>query len=71
MAKAVEETVKHCKHCKRKTKHIRNTEKTGLIMFLVHIALTIVTAGVWLVILVIWLILNAKIGGWTCSECGK
>ncbi len=71
LAKAIEETLKHCKRCNKTTKHYRNINKTGLIMFLVHLVLTVVTAGVWLVILVIWLILNMKIGGWKCSECGK
>lgn len=71
MAKAIEETLKHCSKCNRKTVHLRNTNKTGLIMFLVHIVLTVITTGVWLILLVIWLILNAKIGGWTCNECGR
>ena len=71
MAKAIEETLKHCSKCNKKTVHMRNANKTGLVMFLVHIVLTIVTYGIWLVLLVIYLILNAKIGGWTCRECGK
>lgn len=71
MAKALEQKIKACKHCKKKTVHNRTTNKTSLIMFLVHIVLTVVTAGVWLVLLIVWMILNAKIGGWTCQECGK
>ena len=70
MAKAIEETLKKCTNCKRKTKHIRNITKSSSVMILVHIALTLVTMGVWLVLLLIWTILNAKVGGWTCSECG-
>jgi len=34
-------------------------------MFLVHLCLTAVTAGVWFILLVIWLLLNKKIGGCT------
>ncbi len=71
MAKAVEETIKKCRKCKKKTVHMRNTNKMGLGMFLVHLVLTVITAGVWLVLLIIVMILNTRIGGWTCSECGK
>lgn len=71
MAKAIEETIKKCSRCKKPTVHMRNTEKTSAIMFLVHLVLTVLTAGVWLIILVIWLVLNAKLGGWICKECGK
>jgi hypothetical protein len=71
MAKAIEETLKQCSSCRRKTIHVRNTENTGLIMFLVHIVLTVATAGIWLVLIVIWKILNTKVGGWTCKDCGK
>lgn len=69
MPKAIEETLKYCPHCKKKTRHYRNTNKTGLLMFLVHLVLTVVTFGGWLVLLVIWMILTKKVGGWTCSEC--
>ncbi|EOX4447594.1 hypothetical protein ACK6W9_002553 [Vibrio alginolyticus] len=69
MPQAIEETIKHCKKCNKLTKHMRSYHKTGLIMFLVHICLTIVTAGVWLVLLIIWMLLNKKIGGWKCQEC--
>ena len=69
MAKALEETFKKCTTCNRKTVHVRNINKTGLAMFLVHLCLTIVTAGVWLILLIIWLLLNKKIGGWTCKNC--
>ena len=69
MAKEIEETLKHCSMCNKQTKHMRNNTKTGLVMFLVHLVLTVFTWGVWLVLLIIWKILNTKIGGWTCSEC--
>ena len=71
MAKALEETLKFCKHCQRKTKHQRTYSKTGLVAFLVHLVLTIFTAGAWLVLLVLWKLLTTKVGGWTCAECGK
>ena len=71
MAKIIEETLMHCGKCKKKTIHLRNGSKTGLLMFLVHLVLTVMTFGVWLVIVVVWMVLNAKIGGWMCKECGK
>ena len=40
-------------------------------MLLVHLVLTVVTVGVWLALVIIWKILNTKIGGWKCSECGS
>ena len=69
MAKAIEETLMKCKKCKKKTVHLRNTSKTSGLMMLVHIALIIGTAGVWLLLIIIFKILNIKIGGWQCSEC--
>lgn len=38
-------------------------------MLLIHLVLTVVTVGVWLIFVILWKILNAKIGGWKCSEC--
>ncbi len=69
MAKDIEKTLKHCKKCTRKTVHYRNTDKTGLLMLVVHIALIIFTAGIWLALIIIYKLLNMKIGGFTCSEC--
>jgi hypothetical protein len=71
MAKAIEQKIKHCKTCQRKTKHMRETTRTGLLMFLVHLVLTVITAGLWLALVVVWLLLNTKIGGWLCEQCGK
>lgn len=71
MAKQIEETIKKCGKCKKKTKHMRNGKKTGFVMALVHVVLVIVTAGIWLIPLIIWHLLNKSIGGWTCEECGS
>lgn len=71
MAKALEETIKPCRRCDKKTVHQRSYNKTSPIMWLVHLVLTVVSVGTWLVILLIWLLLTKKIGGWTCRECGK
>jgi hypothetical protein len=71
MATVIEEKLEHCKKCLKTTKHHRNNNKTSGFMLLVHLILTVVTTGVWLVLVIIWKILNTKIGGWKCSECGK
>lgn len=67
--KIVEQKLKHCTKCEKETIHHRNNTKTGLIMILVHIVLTIATMGAWLVLLVIWKLLTVKIGGWKCEAC--
>lgn len=67
----IEEKLNHCKQCSKNTKHHRNNTKSSGFMLLVHLILTIVTFGIWLVLVIIWKILNAKIGGWKCSECGN
>lgn len=71
MAAIIEEKLKKCGACEKVTKHHRNNTKTSGFMLLVHIILTIASAGVWLVLVIIWKILNTKIGGWSCSECGN
>lgn len=71
MAKAIEETLKKCNRCKKTTIHMRNTNRMGLFMFLVHLVLTVVTAGIWLILAIIYYVGNTKIGGWKCSECGS
>ncbi len=70
MAIYIEEKLTKCKHCGKTTKHFRNNSKSSGFMLLVHFVLTIVTAGAWLALIIILKILNMKIGGWKCSECG-
>ncbi len=70
MATVIEEQLKSCKKCKKTTKHHRNNSKSSGFMLLVHLVLTVCTAGIWLVLIILMKILNAKIGGWQCSECG-
>ncbi len=70
MAKDIEQTLKPCKKCSKQTIHHRAISKTSLFMLLVHIVLTVCTGGIWLVLLIIWKLLNTKIGGWSCKECG-
>lgn len=69
--KKIEQELKVCHNCSKYTTHQRNITTTGLFMILIHIILTVTTAGAWLVLAIIWKILNKKIGGWRCEECGK
>ena len=71
MTAYIEEQLKSCGKCKKTTKHFRNNNKSSGFMLLVHLVLTVVTVGVWLALVIIWKILNTKIGGWKCSECGS
>lgn len=71
MARVIEEQVFKCKKCNRLTKHFRNNNKSSGFMIMVHVLLTLGTLGVWLVLVIIWKILTAKIGGWKCGECGS
>ena len=71
MARKVAETLRYCKFCKRETIHYKNTKEMSWIM---HLVLTIFTAGLWIIIwfiIAIWHVLTKPIGGkWTCSVCG-
>ena len=69
MSKVIEQKLKHCNKCGKTTKHHRNNTTTGLVMILIHIVLTVVTAGIWLALLIIYKLLTAKVGGWKCEEC--
>ncbi len=71
MAKIIEEQLKNCKPCGKMTKHHRNNSKSSGFMLLVHLVLTVCTAGVWLLLVILWKVLNTKVGGWKCSECGS
>lgn len=71
MANVIEEQLKNCNKCKKKTKHHRNNSKSSGFMLLVHLILTVSTAGIWLILVIIWKLLNTKVGGWQCGECGN
>jgi hypothetical protein len=70
MTKVIEEQLKKCNKCGKTTKHHRNNEKSSGFMLLVHLILTVCTAGIWLILVIISKLLTTKIGGWKCSECG-
>lgn len=70
MGNVVEEKLKKCKKCNVETMHRRNNTKSSGFMLLVHLILTVVTWGVWLALIIVWKILNYKVGGWKCAQCG-
>jgi predicted nucleic acid-binding Zn ribbon protein len=63
MTSIIEEQLKNCSKCKKTTKHHRNNSKSSGFMILVHLILAISTFGIWLGLVIIWKVLNAKIGG--------
>ena len=71
MAKKVLESILYCKKCERDIMQYKNTKEMSWIM---HFILTILTAGIWLMIWLViglWHMLTKPIGGkWTCSQCG-
>lgn len=67
----VEEKIKYCKRCEKSTAHIRNSKRTSGLMMLLHVALTVITWGAWLVVVLILMVFSIRIGGWHCKECNK
>jgi len=67
--RVIEEQMMKCKKCKGVTRHYRNNTESSGFMLLVHLVLTLATFGMWLALVVIWKILNTKVGGWRCSKC--
>ncbi|KON79399.1 hypothetical protein PA01_12710 [Azoarcus sp. PA01] len=52
-----------CKACGKRTVVFRKGTNHVL-----HLILTILTAGVWLIV---WFGVSVKFGGWRCTECGS
>jgi hypothetical protein len=53
-----------CKGCNHKTPHLQNTPN-----HILHLLLTVVTAGVWLVVWFLLSMIPTSVP--TCSQCGK
>ncbi len=60
---AEEKTSGFCKYCNSNV--VVSRPGTNHIL---HLLLTIITAGLWLIV---WVGISVKIGGWRCSVCGK
>jgi len=52
-----------CKMCNQQTVVFRKGTS-----HILHLLLTIITGGLWLII---WLGLSIKFSGWRCSQCGS
>lgn len=52
-----------CKKCDEN----RKVERPG-VNHILHLLLTIVTGGLWLIV---WLGVSIRFGGWRCSTCGS
>lgn len=57
-----DKTQKHCKHCGCRVL----AERPGT-NHVLHLLLSILTAGLWLLI---WFMASVKFGGWRCTRCG-
>jgi len=74
MASVVLEKMMSCDKCQHDTLHRKNAKKMRWIM---HILLTVITAGLWLFVLVLLFVLHvinktatSVTNSWTCSVCG-
>ena len=75
MASVVKQEMRYCKNCGHETMHLKNAKKMS---WIVHLLLTIITGGFWLIIwipLTILHIFNKSLtslaSSWTCSVCGS
>lgn len=74
MSTKVIEEIKFCKNCNKETLHRKNSKQMSWLM---HLFLTVITVGAWLVI---WLLMlgwhaisktaTAVGSHWVCSVCG-
>ena len=71
MPKKIEEKIGYCKRCDRQNVFQRSSNAMGLGMMIIHMALTIITGGLWLIALALILFMNIRVGGWVCSSCGN
>lgn len=53
----------YCKDCEKRIRAERKGTK-----HILHLILTIFTAGLWLII---WIGSSIKFGGWSCPSCAK
>ena len=75
MVQSVVESVRYCNVCRHKTKHYKNEDR---INWLMHLVLLVITAGLWLIVMILGAcvsILNTPLcgpeEGWVCANCGK
>lgn len=75
MAKVVAQKMMYCRNCGQTTLHQKNTKQMSWLM---HLVLTVITAGFWAVFWVLsflWHMIakpvTAVANRWICSQCGK
>jgi|26BtaG_2_1085354.scaffolds.fasta_scaffold00621_7 hypothetical protein len=70
MATVVEQRLLKCSEQGKITVHHRNAERFNWVL---HIVLSILTIGLWVLVIVFLLVANLFVhhDGWACSECGK
>ena len=74
MAIVVEQRLRHCRGCQKQTIHYKNSRQMS---WVVHLVLTIFTAGLWLLLWIGFVCLHMVLkpltsltSSWACSECG-
>lgn len=60
---SLQHSSRFCRECQKRVLAQRPGTNHGL-----HLVLTIVTGGAWLLI---WILVAVKIGGWRCAFCGS
>ncbi len=61
---ATNQTMKYCKACKSKTMHVQPSTS-----HILHLLLSIITSGIWIVIWIIIAMNNSSKA--QCTQCGK
>ncbi|MFV0450349.1 MAG: hypothetical protein ACK5MF_18215 [Vibrio sp.] len=67
--KYIEKQIKHCDHCEQLTAHYRKRIALNGLKVLIHLTLTLLSLGIWLLLVFIWLLFDMKAGEWKCYEC--
>ncbi|MFV0447814.1 MAG: hypothetical protein ACK5MF_05015 [Vibrio sp.] len=72
MIKNIEKQFKKCSCCGQLTAHYRRNVKPSKMMIAMHGIITLITAGIWLIIYMLaWLYFDKKINKWECYECQR
>ena len=72
MSNIIEEKIKHCDKCQCDTKHERNGSKSSGFMIFIHIVLTLMTWGVYLIPMAIYMLVSkASSDSWKCASCAS
>lgn len=68
--KAIQEQIRPCNTCGKETLQRRNVTPTGILDFLIHGCMLLITGGLWLGVIVLLILVRSVMAGkWICSEC--